>query len=57
MIIFFLSKWEMCVYMCVFFFLKKKKTLGCLKLYLALRVNEPPTPMELSTPHEIIKHE
>jgi hypothetical protein len=47
----------MCVYMCVFFFLKKKKTLGCLKLYLALRVNEPPTPMELSTPHEIIKHE
>jgi hypothetical protein len=28
-----------------------------LKLYLALRVDEPPTPTELNTSYKIIKHE
>jgi hypothetical protein len=46
--------------MVIIFLIGKRKcvfSLGVFELYLALRVDEPPTPTELSTPHEIIKHE
>jgi len=47
-------------YFMVIFFLTEKRLI-CFFTWgvrnLALRVNKPPTPMELSTPYEIIKYE